>query len=636
MSRRSVLLLVLAGSGACSATPPPAPPVPVVEMPPIVAEPPPPDPTQPLALPRSPVRPPWREEAVAGTAKAFLHAKLVEAGQKAALVRSAGELFAIHEERGVIGPLVTPPDARWVGTDDQDRVYVATAAGELWIAEGPEDAAQGKLARAGAVAGATDWDFSAGIVAAVQGEKVLVSTDRGATFTPSTPRKGKKLRSVFTRFDGVVAARLQGAGGRQGEVYLSRDRGKTWQRSSFTPDNLRRDGAWIWNGSGDCPSVLSADGRGFTIDREAYEAFDGLSSWTLMFQASGTPEEAPRGQRLRVTSPLPPSAVGKKRQDPSRCREEYMIAMSGVQGGVVSGVLSLGLGPGAVGSEIGSLRTVTSSHKCAGAACIAGTVDAVPPPTRTGLAIFRDGACQVAPPKGARCPAGTPFARLPHVARIDQTSGQARVVALPSGCDPAGVQSAGGLGLLFCRSGDQATAVYTSAPGGSWAAEGTIPVVPHDLWATTQSADGSLMLHATCPRGAPCRAIVRSPRPPGDASAWRALVVPGALAYRVLDDGAALAVAAGTADRRFSLLLAVPGAEPKLVADVDAGERELRDLRVDADGHVIVAGSSFKGAVSWLVSAAGTLIDMADTKPAPRRGKPIEVVPRPLDPAHWP
>jgi hypothetical protein len=295
--------------------------------------------------------------------------------------------------------------------------------------------------------------------------------------------------------------------------------------------------------------------------------------------------------------------------------------------------------PVALGMALGGLRTVSGRPRsCAGAACIAGTVDAVPLPTRTGLAVFRDGACQVAPPRGvARCPAGTPFARVPHVARIDQTSGQVRVGALPPGCDLASIQSAAGLGLLFCKRGDQATTVFTSAAGGPWAAEGTIPFLSQDVWATTQAEDGSLMLHATCPKGAPCRAIIRSPQPPGDASAWRTLAVPGALAYRILDDGVALAVAAGTTDRRFSLLLAVPGAEPKPVAtDVDAGVREIRGLHVDVDGHVVVSGALPNGRTEqWLVSAGGALVPDPTSRPQPI-GKPIEVVPRPMDPALWP
>jgi hypothetical protein len=132
--------------------------------------------------------------------------------------------------------------------------------------------------------------------------------------------------------------------------------------------------------------------------------------------------------------------------------------------------------------------------------------------------------------------------------------------------------------------------------------------------------------------------MVRSPRPPGDASAWRTLVVPAAFAYRVLDDGAVLAMTSGTTDRSFSLLLAAAGTEPKPVAtEVEAGERQLYDLRVDAEGHVIVSGSLPKGKPeSWLVSAAGTLIPDPTPKPPVPRNRPIEVTPRPMDPARWP
>jgi hypothetical protein len=270
---------------------------------------------------------------------------------------------------------------------------------------------------------------------------------------------------------------------------------------------------------------------------------------------------------------------------------------------------------------------------CRGLACLAGTVDSVPEPTRTGLAIFHDGVCQATTPKSSLCAPGSPFTRLPHVARTDRTTGQVHVEDLPPGCDPARIESVEGLGVLLCKGPDGASTVLTRTGAGAWSAEGALPVRVDDLWATTASPDGTLMLHPSCPESAPCRAIVRAPKPPGDASAWREVAVKGAIAYRVVDEGGALAVVTGRDARRFSLVLAAPGAESKTIGEeIDAGDRDLRDLHVDAEGHVIVSGAApGSHTASWRVTLGGKL-DAVPSPPAPA-GRPTRVRPRPMDPA---
>ena len=101
---------------------------------------------------------------------------------------------------------------------------------------------------------------------------------------------------------------------------------------------------------------------------------------------------------------------------------------------------------------------------------------------------------------------------------------------------------------MFYSTSDSDTTVFTTDEGGSWRAEGRLSVPANSLLSTSMAEDGTLLIEVDPVLAAddadasqpPLVAFIRSPKPLGDAGAFRRLEAEGAVAFRPLPGGAAL------------------------------------------------------------------------------------------------
>jgi hypothetical protein len=208
------------------------------------------------------------------------------------------------------------------------------------------------------------------------------------------------------------------------------------------------------------------------------------------------------------------------------------------------------------------------SLHCSGAAYLTGALDPEPP-SRFSLALFGDGACARADADpdttiDHACNEGAPLTRTPRVAILDREEGTMRAAAPPPGCRPERLLSAGGVGVVLCAAAGGAS-VYVADRSGAWQPEGALRLVAHEGTSLSAAPDGTLLLRVAWDDATSRRAFVRSPRPLGDAGAWRAVDLAGAFELRVDVGGAVIVL--GTASRApspgwFTVARDAPG-EPR-------------------------------------------------------------------------
>lgn len=555
------------------------------------------DPSEPVMIPVIVAAPaPWLETPAQGPLddNPLGDPVLTNYGAQAAILTSAAGSFAVHDKHGVIGPLLVPP-----GTADvllggpNDAVYAAAKDGSLQRAKDLSTAGRpgGFEARAG-VPGATIWEASGGFIAAARGAAVHVSTDEGRSFRASVPAAGRPVVDVLVRHDGVIAALVEmpakssknkkatAAEESPRRLFLSRDEGRTWQPSAFQPREVYREGAWIWNGEERCPAVLSKDGRQWTTSADI-----GLieARYRWMDSMILYPFVRARPASRSVTSFEPPApdapAPGRAATGAERgCRDPND---HGASIGSVIGVLNGG------GGGSGSGGT------CKGATCLRGTHGDEPPTPRTRYFIFGDATCAAKDAdRDGECRPGAPLIRPPTFAIIDQMDGTVTTAPSPAGCRrPVHVLSAGGVGVLLCQERD-GSSIFTKRAGSAWQPEGTLPIKPELLTHLSMAGDGTLLLEPGSSMGGMRmlpNAFVRSPKPLGQASAWRPLQSADAVAFRVLAGGAVLVAAApGTSAGKLLDLSVVRDGEPPLdlVRGVEI-DQNLLELHIE-DGRVVV------------------------------------------------
>jgi hypothetical protein len=585
----------------------------------------------------------------------FSTRELVAVGMRSALVRTRAGTFSVDAKRGVAGPLALPPSTRWVGLEgDDDAVLAVTEAGALHRAR---DAAAGMKARGfearGEVRGATQWDASGKVIAAMAGGEVAVSTDGGATFTRKELLRDHRVAQVLARHDGVVVA--VASRGEQRRTFVSRDGGQRWVMTSHQPKSLRREGSWIWNGDSDCPALLSQDARQWTSELPPTR-FDGEPWRRALSRAAATSDGwawrgSTAGTASKPEAPAAPRAGRAVVGGPRRCKtvKDELIAfrrhseaevgmigllgsidageISGVFGGVSGGVVGgLGRGSGNLGGSLsgggrglgvrgsagggvsGGARSsssssgVSSSGACAGVRCLAGSSGAAPPPTRTEAVLLPDGECDRS--AGGSCSAGAPALRAPSVAFVDRERGTALLSRLPARCAPRELHWAGGLAVVLCAAPGATAEVHVADASGVWKLEQAVPQSLGARRAITIAADGTLLLHPESalpvgskpPSGAAvaghsARAFARAPLPAGAAGAWREVTAPDAVTYRPLDGGGVLVVGASSDGKRLLIDVDAVGAPRARIGAADASV-DLVDLTVRQGSIVLRARES--------------------------------------------
>jgi hypothetical protein len=536
------------------------------------------DPSEPVTVPTVSTSPPtWLEPPAEGdlVKDPMGEIEAPSYGARTAVMRTAAGYFAVDDRTGVTGPLKVPAGTSWIGVAGADDALVAvTRDGALHVARDARAATRvGGFEKRGSVPNAVAWDAAGGVIAAASGSSVSVSRDEGRTFLSKEIAPKLPVLDVVVRHDGVIAALSSTVSARK--TWISRDSGKSWQASAFQPLELTRDGGWIWNGSNDCPAVLSKDGRQWTTEASPAQTLDERASWTSALVLRDSSHPASLGSRITAVDPPPPAAprAGKAAQGAEHPCEEKE-------------------GRGGFGM-LGLLSSSRGLIGCQGAICLLRQSGAKPAATRYRFAFFGDAVCSLSDAAiDGTCMAGAPLLYPPTLAKIDQALGAVETSKPPASCArPARVMSAGGVSLLLCEGPGDRTLVLAADESGAWQAEGELAAPPYALADLSMASDGSLLLEAVPDLAgdppekgklAPLLAFVRSPKPLGQASAWRKLAAPDAVALRALPGGAALVVVAPASaeGRRMDLLLSREG-EPltPLVTGVEV-DRNLLDLEI--------------------------------------------------------
>ena len=593
----------------CGAAPKPAPapkPATVSVAPPEKAsEPEPPTPTGPVLLDNEGGRAAWLDPPtpVAGR-KHWVYDTLLASGDRSSVVRTTvGQHFGFHEDVGVVGPLELPAQVKQVLFGPSDSMLVVTTDGKLFAAPSVTAAKSAAAFEArSAPANAVSWDSAGDYLITTDGKQVHLSRDGGKTWSVTKSAAWGTLRTVLVRFDGVMAA--HGGPAKTPLLFLSRDDGKSWQRSSFQPERVSRSGAFIWSDVWSCRAVLSENGSTWSKGGEELLRHQTARSWTASFGTGPNPEGFLPGAHRSLSSPPPPKVPAAKERRTgrgcppppglSKAKQAGILGLLGTVGdasafGVLGSVESGELGGfGTIG--IGGLGGIGYAGRgpsepgfgsCQGAACLRPASEE-PEKTRTRFELFRDARCSAAG-TGRSCSEG--FERAPHVAVIDDSTGKRRVAELPKSCTPMGLASAGGLGLVMCRAGGAIT-LHVADGSGVFKPEGAPPDPAMTKWPVSIASDGTLLFHETCVEKKPCRAALRRPAEPGSERATREVKLEGAVGYRVLTRGRVLAVVAR--DKLLNFVLAEPGKSDVVLARGITLEGDLVGVHVDDKGRIVV------------------------------------------------
>lgn len=483
------------------------------------------------------------------------HLTLVRTG-----VTAPPTFVGIHDERGVVG-FFTRTDARWVGLDEDDSIYLVDFNGELSRAATLDDAALGKWEPRTAIPDAK-WTSSARILAAVLGDVIRVSTDTGLTFREFRPARGG-ITFAGARADGVLVVQAAGPAPGALETLVSEDQGEHFSVASVTLPQLEQVGSWIYSRCGRV--VLSRDPKKWirvdTLDELALKKLPHEIDASETFEAGAMPERV-----SLIEPPLPePTSIN-----------------------VVSGVVSCA-GHWTVAPRV-RVDVSPAPAQCVGVDCIFERLRTSAYPARTRVLLLHDGLCEGrhADAEG-RCAPDAPLIRSPHALLLEGAN-PVRVLNLPNACRPASVRSGGGLALLLCRDPDGAATIYTTDRNGAWFREGSFRV-PEDAASTPLQVakDGTVLFEGTNGKHA-VAAWVRAPVPLGHGDAWRELRHSGVRAYSVTNAGGALAVVSEPPSfpDRFSLLLDGPRSSTVLMPDSGSlGSLRLFDA-CRRDDHILL------------------------------------------------
>jgi hypothetical protein len=448
--------------------------------------------------------------------------------------------FALHLERGVLGPLRVPEHTVWIALGSQDSILVRTAGGEVLHAIDLDRALRGDWQRGATISDATEWDAAGNTLAAAVGDEVLVSTDRGLSFRSTRPSRGASVANLLVTPDDVIVAEV-GADDARRVTWISHDQGRTWERSAYQSRSpLVRKGAWVVG----CPGVvLARDGR--TWSRTESRFVPDPASWFAMLrvdQAGATNERDGPTELVPPPPPLPP-------------RGREVSGSPSCSGSHITRAPTIDLG-----------TTTVPPPDCRGVACLRRfRVADRPPITRTEILLTRSGLRRPEPVDDGRLSGDfVPPAREVSALLIDEATREVRAVPLPDGCHPLGVRGTAGLTLLFCRTDRERAMLYAADQRGSFVPEVEVPLEAVLGTVLLVPEDGTLLLERETWAG-PLRAWVRRPLAPGAPRTWRELSHPSAVAYAVSAAGRVAVLTSGSDDypERVTLLVDAPERPPR-------------------------------------------------------------------------
>jgi hypothetical protein len=458
---------------------------------------------------------PWLASLSPRPVAAKTDAVTLAVSHDAALAGTEAGVFALHRKHGVVGPLAVT-EASWVGLDDRGRVLAAREGGALLRAADvlAARAAEG-FAEVAKVAGALAWDASGEWIAVATKGGVLVSGDGARSFRVVGEVRG--ATRVWVRGDGAVAAQ---SGDTLPHTWLAAP-GKRFARPRGDLPALTRVGGWI--GAGEpCAIALSSDGQRFA----ALPRWIGPEERSEWARALLPTSEVVASTRDFVESPAepPPPAPPSRQADWTGC----------------------GLGIPQL-AHLLPAPSGSAAPASSGAAAVSGVLDEEPTPAAKAVALFGDGLCDPADEDHASpgtCRAGAPLQRLPSVALIDREADTVAVGALPPGCTPQRLFTAGGVGVLVCEplAAPEEAPLFLADVTGRWQSEGTLRLGGRSADALRLAPDGTLLLRAGWADPASRRAFVRRPLALGEPRAWREVDVRGAAEVRVDVGGGLLLV----------------------------------------------------------------------------------------------
>lgn len=539
--------------------------------------------TVPSALPAAPavrecpkaVGADWLEAPTSGDCSAaeecelpsFGALRVLAVGKTTIVVATRLGIFTLRDDLGLAGPFDLPgaPDldiVQSVGLGTHERLVYADSEGRVWSHDGEKFEARGQ------VPGATAWDFAHGILAAINEQGLSVSED-GQYFRQA--RSGP-LDAVLVRNDGVIVVRRNHA------IDISRDRGWTWSGSYIDGSYLTRLGQWI---SVCRDTTLSADGEQW-VKTPSHPDWE--HQWLAAFRLARTPGGHAEGNLdWRALQAAPPTKSKQAQRGSVGC--------------------SLGALPnyGLLGRQKRPVP-LTSGLKAVAAWPVAPRVRA----TRSTYAFLADGACKrtAANRTSGECPPGAEFTRTPSIAVVDRASARVSLRGVPDFCNPQAIADASGAAILLCGSPPQNRTVRllspTQASSYQDAPQLEAPVPLH----IGQARDGSLAILTDID---PLTVAVRAPLPVEASDAWHRVRVDNALAYRVIDGGAIVAVTAPSLNARaFSLILvSLTGVESILAQDLELGEGLEAIEGEGADVVVRRRGSGGKLEEKWFATSGG-------------------------------
>ncbi len=486
---------------------------------------------------RTPVqRVAWLEDALPDDAPVeTVGGPVVAVGIDAALAGHGLAVAALRADRGLVGYLRLPVGTRWVGLGAGDEVLAATVGGDVFAADSLDTAVRGEFRERGRVPDAVVWDAALGLVAAAGVVVVHVSTDGGRTFTSSQPTSDPIADLLVRPPATVVAIAGGGTGGGQVSVWISSDAGRTWQASRYARPSLNRFASWITDaypradfGSlvERCPAVLAADGTWRIIaPNELAKRRQGLAAWP---EGVAAPEPWYRAAGRPLTLAEPIAVLDQGALDRHPCRTPRHAAHPRTSPPPPPPLAAVAPPP------------VVRTGQSAGRDDAIQLVDDEPfVVTATAFGLADDGVCALVEDGACR---GVPI-RTPHVVVWDQRDATARVTRLPEGCVPVRLLAARGLGVLLCR-GPGEVHVYTIDRAGHCRPEASFPAWAADLSRLSIADDGTILVTTACTSAADCRAVVRNPLPAGAPAAWWTAAHRGAVGYRVVAGGQAVAIEA--------------------------------------------------------------------------------------------
>lgn len=484
----------------------------------------------------------------------------------AALGRVEAGVYALHHKLGVVGPLAVG-EGDWVGLDERSRVLLARPDGTLLRAPDVQAARRAEgFAQLAAIPGALAWDASGEWIAVATKAKVLLSGDGGRAFrvvgalagNPFVDERHLVGRSreaavgwrmaVLVRADGAVAA--QTYKGAVIPTWLAAP-GKPLSRPRIDLPPLARVGGWI--GAGEpCAVALSTDGVRFA-SLARWIGPEERSEWTRALLPTAEVVASTRDFVESPGEPPPPS--------PPASQVDWTGCGLGVP--QLSHLLPSAPGPAA-----------PSVPACSGAGAVSGVLDEEPTPAAKAVALFGDGLCAPTdedPDAPGACRAGAPLRRLPGVALIDREADTVSVGALPPGCTPQKLLTAGGVGVLVCEplAAPEEAPIFLADVSGRWQSEGTLRLGGRRVDALRLAPDGTLLLRAGWSDPETRRAFVRRPLALGDPRAFREVDVRGAAEVRVdVGGGLLLILPGGTPAPSFvALALDTPAAPRRTLVE---------------------------------------------------------------------